>query len=31
MLLVFLMRVAGHQNTLEGRLEEPDKTLPSQS
>jgi hypothetical protein len=28
--LVFLIRMAGHQNKLEGRLEEPDKTVPSQ-
>ena len=30
MLVVFLIRIAGHQNTLEGRLEEPDKAVPSQ-
>jgi hypothetical protein len=28
--LVFLIRTAGHQNKLEGRLEEPDKTVSSQ-
>jgi hypothetical protein len=30
MLVAFLIRVSGYQNTVEGRLEESDKTVPSQ-
>ena len=30
MVVLFLIRISGHQNTVEGRLEEPDETVPSQ-